>query len=86
MSIKMPDEMKTYYCRRINRHILSERMEDLTERIIVHCKYDDDNQKNSCIYSDYSRFAAFAHMNKKRCLVKLAIQRDILKQRKKLIC
>lgn len=68
------DDMKTYYCRRIGKQVIAERMHDLTGRIFVQCKYDDDSKKNSCLYSDSSFY--WDNVSPKRCLVRLAVQRE----------
>jgi hypothetical protein len=73
------DELKTYYCERIKKNVFAEGMDDLTRRIIVQCKYDNNKQGNSCIYFDYMCFIGFPP---KRCLVKLTVQRDIKKEKK----
>ncbi len=67
----MPEEINTYYCRRIKSEVYGEKMEDISRRIIVHCKFYTDytnaNNKLTCLLD---------MLNKKKCLVKLAVQRE----------
>lgn len=67
----MLEEINTYYCRRIKSEVYGEKMEDISGRIIVHCKFYTDytnaNNKHTCLL-DMS--------NHRKCLVKLAVRRE----------
>jgi hypothetical protein len=66
----MLEEIKTYYCRRIRSEVCGEKMEDISQRIIVHCKfynYMNENSKLPCLLDT---------LNHKKCLVKLAIRKE----------
>jgi len=67
------DDLKTYYCRRIRSQVVAEKMDYLTGRVVVQCKYDNDKQRNSCLYfsSSYPD-----NLYPRRCLVKLAMTRE----------
>jgi hypothetical protein len=74
------DDMKTYYCRRIEKDVVAERIESLTGDVIVQCRYDNDKQGSSCTYFNDMFFIDVPL--RKRCLVKLAMQREIKKEKR----
>ncbi|MCX6746513.1 MAG: hypothetical protein NTU63_00055 [Candidatus Pacearchaeota archaeon] len=67
----------TYYCRRIKSQVVADKIEDLTGRIFVQCKYDENNKKNSCLYFNSSYPD---NLYPRRCLVKLTIQKETRKR------
>ena len=73
------DDMKTYYCRRMGKEVVAERVESLVGNVIVQCKYDEDKPGNSCIYL---KCLGLVGLVSRRCLVKLAMQREIKKENK----
>ena len=67
----MIEEIKTYYCKRTRNCVYGEKLENISGRIIVHCKF----------YTDYNiqarKLPCFLNESKKRkCLVRLAVQKD----------
>jgi hypothetical protein len=59
----MPDDMPTKYCRRIEREVYAEMADDITSRVFLICKY-------------YNSKVCIKDSTNRRCLVKLAVQRD----------
>jgi hypothetical protein len=68
----MDDEIPTKYCRRIQSQVYAEKAEDITGRVFIICKYYNSGP---CIKDSTSR----------KCLVKLAVQREA-REKSKLVC
>ncbi len=61
------EDTPPYYCRRIKSNVMAEPIDDVTGRIVVGCQHYTGTNKYPCI-KDSPRF--------KKCLVKLAVQRE----------
>jgi len=65
------DDMRTYYCQRIKKNVAAESMNDLTGRVFAVCKYYTEGISGS------SRFPCIKDSTNRKCLVKLAVQKEI---------
>ena len=70
----MDEEMPTKYCRRLSKHVYADTMED-SGRVFIVCKYYTSSIDSMCILNP-------ANKNKK-CLVRLAVQRE---EKSRLVC
>ncbi len=79
-------EPPVYYCKRIQRSVMVEESGDITGRFYTNCKYDNNKPGKCCFYSSPSEIADFLFpkgLPLRRCVVKLAKQREIKRQMKK---
>jgi len=68
----LTDEMPTKYCKRIKSQVHAEKSEDITGKVYVQCKHYTGEGRNPCNHE----IGVKPFPNFKKCLVKLAVQRE----------